>query len=411
MEGKENIIEETSYSPMQLAMRRMKKNRLALAGAGIILFAVLISLFGSVLRPDKTVNANEQVLQLARQKPGFTVTMLAVMKNKPTDETPWYKRLLLGGAEQMVKRHPVYEFRIEGTELIAEEFNGRNDEIEGRELRFSLADVVWPLDPKAAVEIENGMVRAVLYDGTPVSETLDNLRSITLEKAVHKETYWLGTDKFGRDLLSRIMGGTIVSLGVGIISVLISLLIGISLGAAAGYFRGAVDETIMWLINVMWSVPTLLLVMAITLALGKGFTQVFIAVGLTMWVEVARVVRGQVLSIREQEYVEAGRALGFRPARIIARHILPNVMAPVIVLSAANFASAILIEAGLSFLGIGAQIPMPSWGQMIKEHYSYITTDLAYLAVLPGLCIMLLVLAFMLVGNGLRDAMDHRALQ
>jgi peptide/nickel transport system permease protein len=337
--------------------------------------------------------------------------MLAVMKNKPTDETPWYKRLLLGGAEQMVKRHPVYEFRIEGTELIAEEFNGRNDEIEGRELRFSLADIVWPLDPKAAVEIENGMVRAVLYDGTPVSETLDNLRSITLEKAVHKETYWLGTDKFGRDLLSRIMGGTIVSLGVGIISVLISLLIGISLGAAAGYFRGAVDETIMWLINVMWSVPTLLLVMAITLALGKGFTQVFIAVGLTMWVEVARVVRGQVLSIREQEYVEAGRALGFRPARIIARHILPNVMAPVIVLSAANFASAILIEAGLSFLGIGAQIPMPSWGQMIKEHYSYITTDLAYLAVLPGLCIMLLVLAFMLVGNGLRDAMDHRALQ
>ena len=137
-----------------------------------------------------------------------------------------------------------------------------------------------------------------------------------------------------------------------------------------------------------------------------GFWQVFVAVGLTMWVEVARVVRGQILSVREKEYVEAGKVLGFSSFRIIFRHILPNVLSPVIVISAANFASAILIEAGLSFLGIGVQPPMPSWGSMIKENYAYIILDSAYLAIFPGMAIMFMVLAFMLIGNGLRDALD-----
>jgi peptide/nickel transport system permease protein len=198
-------------------------------------------------------------------------------------------------------------------------------------------------------------------------------------------------------------------LAVGFISVLISLIIGISLGAIAGYFRGWVDDLVMWLINVVWSIPTLLLVIAVTIALGKGFWQVFVAVGLTMWVEVARIVRGQVLSIREKEFVEAGRALGFRSPRIIMRHVLPNVMGPVIVISAANFASAILIESGLSFLGVGVQAPMPSWGSMIAQHKDFITTDFAYLAVLPGITTVIMVLAFMLVGNGLRDALDTKA--
>ena len=164
----------------------------------------------------------------------------------------------------------------------------------------------------------------------------------------------------------------------------------------------------MWFVNVIWSIPTILMVIAITLALGKGFWQVFVAVGLTMWVEVARIVRGQVLIIRELQYIEAGRALVFSSFRIIFKHILPNVIGPVIVISAANFAAAILIEAGLSFLGLGAQPPIPSLGGMIRDHYSYIIMDKAYLAVIPGLVIMTLVLAFMLLANGLRDAFDVR---
>jgi len=413
MEGQKDMsVPEamTSQSLSQLAWRKLRRNKLAMSGVGIILLAVLISLFGSLIRPDKTINANDQMLQLARKSPGFSAQLLSVTKNKEIEKTPVWNRLLLGGKELAGKTHPYHKLWFEGDEVLIEEYTGRNEEMNGREIRFLMADVLWPMaigDDAYALSGETAQIR--LIDGTVQQTTLAEMRGQIEQKHLLKKTFWLGTDKFGRDLLSRIMGGTIVSLGVGLISVLISLVIGITLGAVSGFFRGWVDEAIMWLINVMWSVPTLLLVMAITLALGKGFTQVYIAVGLTMWVEVARVVRGQVLSLREQEFVEAGKALGFRTPRIITRHILPNVMAPVIVISAANFATAILIEAGLSFLGIGAQIPMPSWGQMIKEHYSYITTDLAYLAVLPGICIMILVLAFMLLGNGLRDALDQKA--
>ena len=225
---------------------------------------------------------------------------------------------------------------------------------------------------------------------------------------IKNQTFWLGTDRFGRDLLSRIIYGVRVSMAVGIIAVFISLIIGITLGLIAGFYRGIIDDIVMWFVNVIWSIPTLLMVIAITLALGKGFWQVFVAVGLTMWVEVARIVRGQVIAIRELEYIEASKVLAYSPFRIILKHILPNVIGPVIVISAANFAAAILIEAGLSFLGIGAQPPIPSWGGIIKDHYSYIIMDKAYLAIVPGTAIMILVLSFMVLGNGLRDAFDVR---
>ncbi|MCB0434047.1 MAG: ABC transporter permease, partial [Mangrovimonas sp.] len=234
----------------------------------------------------------------------------------------------------------------------------------------------------------------------------DFMDNLPVEKFVKERRFLFGTDKYGRDLLSRILVGARISFSIGFVAVFISLIIGIFFGSIAGYYGGKVDAVVMWLINVTWSIPTLLLVIAITLALGKGFWQVFIAVGLTMWVEVARVVRGQILSVKEMQYVTAARALGFGDFRIIVRHILPNILAPVIVISAANFAAAILIESGLSFLGIGAQPPMASWGAMIKDHYNYIILGKPYLALIPGLCIMSLVMAFMLMGNALRDALD-----
>ena len=238
---------------------------------------------------------------------------------------------------------------------------------------------------------------------------LKSLDNTNPNNFIATKTFLFGTDKYGRDLLSRLLVGARISFFIGFVAVFISLFIGVMLGSIAGYFGGKVDAVIMWLINVTWSIPTLLLVIAITLALGKGFWQVFIAVGLTMWVEVARVVRGQIISTKEQQYVTAARALGYNDFRIITKHILPNIMAPVIVISAANFAAAILIESGLSFLGIGAQPPMASWGAMIKDHYNYIILGKPYLAVLPGLCIMSLVMAFMLIGNTLRDALDVKS--
>ena len=226
---------------------------------------------------------------------------------------------------------------------------------------------------------------------------------------INEKTFLFGTDKYGRDMLSRVLVGARISFFIGFVAVFLSLIIGITLVSISGYFGGKMDAIIMWRINFNWSSPTLLLVIEITLALGKGGWQVFIAVGLTMWVEVARVVRGQIISVKEMQYVTAARALGFNDFRIITKHILPNIMAPVIVISAANFAAAILIESGLSFLGIGAQPPMASWGAMIKDHYNYIILGKPYLAIIPGLCIMSLVMAFMLIGNTLRDALDVKS--
>jgi peptide/nickel transport system permease protein len=225
------------------------------------------------------------------------------------------------------------------------------------------------------------------------------------DTSMQKRTFILGTDRYGRDILSQLMLGARISLAVGFIAVFIALLIGIFVGATAGYFGGKIDAALMWVINVVWSIPTLLLVIAVSFALGKGFWQIFIAIGLTMWVDIARVVRGQTLALKQQDFVEAGRALGFSNFRIIFKHILPNILGTLVVLSAANFSSAILMEAGLSFLGMGVQPPIPSWGMMMKENYDYIVLDKAYLAIAPGIAIMLLVLAFMLIGSALRNAM------
>ena len=339
-----------------LAWKKLKQNKLALSSLVFIVICIFMGVFSVVLSPDSSPMANEMYIELATKKPLTKIIFLEIPK-KEISEPPFFEGLFFG-QPLSVKRIPIDAF----------------------------------------TPIENGISYFPFQSGIPKKHTGDY--------QIKPQTFWLGTDKYGRDLLSRILYGMRISLSVGFIAVFISLIIGISLGLIAGYFRGRTDDVVMWFVNVIWSIPTLLMVIAITLALGKGFWQVFVAVGLTMWVEVARIVRGQVLAIRELEYVEAGKALAYKPFRIIFKHILPNVIGPVIVISAANFAAAILIEAGLSFLGIGAQPPMPSWGGMIKDHYAYIIMDKAYLAIIPGLAIMSLVLAFMLLGNGLRDAFD-----
>jgi peptide/nickel transport system permease protein len=394
-----------SGSLSKLALRKLLKDRMALVSIIFILFLVLVAILGYVITPDPTPFANQQYLELTTKKPGFKVRMLKICKNEPIEKTGFLKKMLFG-SKSNYQYLPIEKYYFQDDKIFVEEYTGMTPN-DGELISFKLADVVYALPPDSQKIIRSGnSVTFTDVSGKTISEDLSNLKQKTEDEHLVTKTFLLGTDRFGRDVLSQIMIGTRVSLSVGFISVFISLLIGIFLGALAGYFKGWVDNVIMWFINVVWSIPTLLLVIAITFVLGKGFWQVFIAIGLTMWVEVARVVRGQFLSIREKEFVEAGIALGFTNSRIIFRHILPNVLAPVIVISAANFASAILTEAGLSFLGIGVQPPMPSWGTMIKEHYGYIILDSAYLAIVPGVAIMLTVLAFMLTGNGLRDALD-----
>ena len=395
---------DNTGSLSKLAWRRFRKNRIAYGALAFIGLVALMAIAGYWITPDKTPMVNEQNLLLATLKPGSTVPVLKVFKNQDIPARNIFYRLLYG-QENRYSDYPYTKYRFAGDSVIFTEYS---KDASGLEVAFHLADVCYPLYEQAGIVKNGNQLTLITRNGKLVKTSVEALRNQVLKENIVQKTFILGTDRYGRDVLSQLIIGTRVSLSVGFISVAISLLIGIFLGAMAGYFGGKIDALISWFINVVWAVPTLLLVIAMTFALGKGFWQVFVAVGLTMWVEVARVVRGQFMSLREKEFVEAARALGYRNFRIIFRHILPNAMAPVIVISAANFASAILLEAGLSFLGIGVQPPMPSWGSMIKENYPYIILDYAYLAILPGIAIMIMVLAFMLIGNGLRDAMDVR---
>ncbi|MBV2247792.1 MAG: ABC transporter permease [Lentimicrobium sp.] len=379
------------------AFHRLLKNKPALISMCFIGLLILVAILGYLITPDQTPFANQQQLEIAAKKPGFRVSLLKVTNNEPGVECNIFKKIIFGCPNQ-ARFIPMNSWYFSGDSIVVEGYE-ESPEAEPLMYRYELKDVIYALPREDSKPLKDLNGTKIVYDTSMLQQKVG-------EQFIVTRTFLLGTDRFGRDVLSQLMIGARVSLSVGLISVFISLVVGISLGALAGYFRGRVDDFIIWLINVVWSVPTILLVIAITFALGKGFWQVFVAVGLTMWVEVARVVRGQFMSIREKEYVEAARALGFGNLRMIFRHILPNTLGPVIVISAANFASAILIEAGLSFLGIGVQPPMPSWGTMVKENYAYIILDNPWLALLPGIAIMLLVLAFMLLGNALRDALD-----
>ncbi|WP_143308123.1 ABC transporter permease [Chitinophaga vietnamensis] len=368
------------------AWKRLQRNKGAVAGLLVITIAVIISVVAYLIAPDPTPDANRMVLEIEGQHPGFRIAMLAMKKEQPVPRVSFFHRLLYG-QESDVTWTPVRSWQFADSILIIQHYA---DETTSQEERYPL-DEIW-YGRKTATH-------------APWAQLRENIS----RERLFKQTYWLGTDKFGRDILSRLLVGTRVSLGVGCIAVIISLSIGVLLGALAGYFAGRTDDVIMWLVNVVWSMPTLLVVFALTLALGKGFWQVFIAVGLTMWVGVARIIRGQIMSLRQLEFVEAARALGYGHLRIIVKHILPNIMGPVMVVAAGNFATAIVVEAGLSFLGVGVQPPQPSWGLMIKENYNFIITHNPLLALAPGVAIMLLVLAFNLLGNGLRDALDVRS--
>ncbi|MFN6037428.1 MAG: ABC transporter permease [Bacteroidota bacterium] len=401
-----------SLSPAQLAWRRLKKNKLALFGLLVILFFSMVAVLGYLIMPEDSPNANNVQPELSFKSPGFKTKMLRIRKNQEMISQGFFS-VMISGKIPDFEFEPINDFEFSGNDVIVSLYTGSSAKstLSGITKRYNLAEVIFAVKKNTIESDEKNHVISFYNLDSKKSEyhSVKKLREIFLEENVFEKKFYLGTDKSGRDLLSRLIIGTRISLSVGLISVFISILIGVILGAMAGFFGGWIDESIQWLINVMWSLPTLLLVVALTFALGKGFWQVFVAVGLTMWVDCARMVRGQILSIREKEFVEAGKALGYSNFRIIRRHILPSISSQVIVISASNFATAIITEASLSFLGFGAQPPMVSWGKMIRDHINYIDNpDTIYLTLVPGVAIMILVLAFLLLGNGLRDVLDTK---
>ncbi len=384
-------------TPSQRTWKAFKHNKIAVAGLVFIILSVLIAILGYLIMPDSTPQANNMIIQLSIKKPGATFTMLRIRKSEPVDTVNIFSKMLYG-QPAFYKDVPITGYHFGKDSIYVDEYIGGEDK--PVKVAYSLVEVVTGKKLEDLSQNKSFGSSAINYS---------DLKDKIIAHQIIKRTYWLGTDVYGRDLLSRLILGARVSLAVGFMSVIISLLLGISVGSIAGYFGGWVDASLSWLMNILWALPALLLVIAISFALGKGLWEVFIAVGLSMWVEVGRLVRGQVLSLKQVEFIEAARSMGFNNARIIRRHILPNIIGPILVLASSNFASAILLEAGLSFLGFGAQPPMPTWGSMIKEHYGYIIMDSPYLAILPGLAIMLMVYAFNLVTVGLRDAFDIKS--
>ena len=216
-----------------------------------------------------------------------------------------------------------------------------------------------------------------------------------------------GMDQVGRDVLSRVIYGARVAMLVGLSATSLSLVVGVFVGATAGYFGGGIDAVLMRLVDALQAFPILILLIAIAAALGPSLAHVIVILGLTTWAQYARVVRGDVLSLRQREFILAARTVGVPNRRIIVRHILPNALGPIIVLASLSVAGVILLESALSFLGLGTQPPTPSWGSMLADGRTYILTY-PHIALFPGLAITLTVLAFNLLGDGLRDALDPR---
>lgn len=347
-------------------IRRFIANKTALASLIYLLLASFIAVFCYSLAPDNTPDSNLQVPQIALQPPCYEVILLKqpLLLNPFNGPHTWGS---LNGIPQSFLPVPIASDSIM---------------VSGDSISYI------PLGCEKRV-----CTKFIGFDAS---------------KHLLRRTFWLGTDKYGRDLLSRLLVGFRVSMFVGGIAVFISLLLGVLLGGWAGYKGGITEHVILLVANTFWSIPTILLIFAIVLALGRDERILFLAVGLTLWVDIARVVRGQVLAIKQLQYIDVAQTLGFSSIKIFCNHILPNLMGPLMVLAAGNFATAILLESGLSYLGFGVQPPTPSWGSMLHENYGYVISGKPYLVLGPACAIALSVLAFNLLGNGLRDAMDVR---
>ncbi|MBM3611390.1 MAG: ABC transporter permease [Alphaproteobacteria bacterium] len=301
------------------------------------------------------------------------------------------------------------DFSSDGLRRLAPE---RGSEL-GRELGRAIRSMVAAKWPLLALVILFGVTVVAIF-GPSIAPLDPNRQNIMLRLAepladgARGSTFWLGSDALGRDVLSRLLYGARISLLVGVCAITVGGVIGVTAGLVSGYFGGWIDDVIMRLGDIQLAFPFILLAIMFLVVLGPGVVNLILVLGIGQWVTYARIVRGQTLSLREKEFVEAARALGDSTAAIIFRTILPNIVAPLTVIASFNVASVILAEAALSFLGLGVPPSVPTWGSMLAESREQLIANKWWLAIFPGLAIVLTVLSFNIIGDWLRDFLDPR---
>lgn len=387
------------------------KNPFFLIGFGMIFLFALTGFLGYAITEDKTPNSNQIMPEWAGLSPGSKVYYI---QKKRTESRSW--NFWLVGDEHQGEILSVLKSDGESTGSDGESTSSASSKQDaGAAGQTAGSDGESSSSVSSDQTVHGKLNNSVKQDAGAQKDTAYFISQKNGERMaiprnlyegnaqVYERTFWLGSDPFGRDMLSRLIVGTRVSLSIGFLAMALSLLIGVVIGLISGYFGGWVDGVLTWIITVFWSVPTLLIALGLSAFMGKGFYQVLIATGLSTWVEVARVVRGQTMQYKNKEFILSARITGFSSNHIMFRHILPNLSGSLTVLATTNFAAAILLEAGLGFLGLGVAPPTASWGMMVKENIGYLVLDQAYLAILPGLAIMILVMAFNLLAMGLRN--------
>ncbi|MCD7108831.1 ABC transporter permease subunit [Rhizobium sp. DKSPLA3] len=364
------LPEAASRSLFQLAATRFRRNRAAMAGSVVLILVALFSFLG----PLFISHSYDQVF------PSY-VSVPPSLEPRPGADS------LQGAISAAAAR----------ARVTLQAF-----EVEGQTFTATLTSDA-AIDPRTTRYID----RANEFDDTKVTETRDDGRTIVIEGRVSREYFLFGTDSNGRDLVARVMLGGQISLAVGLLASLVSLGIGVLYGATSGYLGGRVDNVMMRFVEILYSLPFVFLVVVLVVFFGRSFILIFLVIGAVEWLDMARIVRGQTLALKRREFVAAAQALGLTDWQIIRRHVVPNTIGPVVVFVTVVVPKVILLESFLSFLGLGVQAPLTSWGALISEGANNIQSA-PWLLIFPAIFFVLTLFSLNFVGDGLRDALDPR---
>ena len=379
------------------AWKVFKGDKVALGTLSFIFLLFLVAVFCYMFIPDRTQLVNRMSPPIGNQRPGFEVMMLRVMDNKSPEQQSFFSRAFHG-----IRSNDTYiaisSSRYVGTDIIVREFSASGDS--SFESRYNIADVVYPLNPEKKITERSGGLFFEKTDGTVVGESINDLQAIINGQYLITKKFILGTDRFGRDVFSRLIAATRVTVFCGLIVVLISVTIGLVAGLLTGVTEGKIKSFITWCIYSAGSIPGLLLTAAVMFTIGNGFFKVCFAASAVLWVHVAKIIHQKIKVTVKQPFIEHTKALGLSRRHVFKRHILPEINRPLVAAASSVFCSAVLLESGLSFLGIGIQDPLPSWGTMVRENAGYIIVPgYEHLTLLPGLAILIVSFASVLLSN------------